>query len=400
MTKERLLYIDRLKALAMILVVMGHTIYFCMYHEERPHDAIFNIICTFHVPLFFFLSGIVISKLPDYRKVCSKAYKFLKPMLIIGLINAVVIDKFRAFFLDGGHNGYWYLLTLTIFYVMLWTFNLNREKNKYISLAIDGIIALAVWLLFIFTMRIGYTAAEMFNPWAGFAFWPFFIIGVFVRKYNLLHFFTDYIWLTILLAAVYLTLVISCFSSLDHLPVVVDFLIALVAIMALVGLFHYFDHTDNWLNRQLLLIGNNTLQIYVFHYFFIRFIHLDFLIDERAEKEKEPQAKGGQQEAQAKDEHPQKEDHGESAGKKEQKVPPEIVKLIVDSVSDIADEDGYAFMGELGNLLLKKQPDFDPRNFGFTKLTPLIRSIGRFEIDARVTDATGTKHIYLRDKEA
>lgn len=279
MTKERLLYIDRLKALAMILVVMGHTIYFCMYHEERPHDAIFNIICTFHVPLFFFLSGIVISKLPDYRKVCSKAYKFLKPMLIIGLINAVVIDKFRAFFLDGGHNGYWYLLTLTIFYVMLWTFNLNREKNKYISLAIDGIIALAVWLLFIFTMRIGYTAAEMFNPWAGFAFWPFFIIGVFVRKYNLLHFFTDYIWLTILLAAVYLTLVISCFSSLDHLPVVVDFLIALVAIMALVGLFHYFDHTDNWLNRQLLLIGNNTLQIYVFHYFFIRFIHLDFLID-------------------------------------------------------------------------------------------------------------------------
>jgi uncharacterized LabA/DUF88 family protein len=96
-----------------------------------------------------------------------------------------------------------------------------------------------------------------------------------------------------------------------------------------------------------------------------------------------------------KEEHP-----AATAPKKDQKVPPEIVKLIADSVSDIADEDGYAFMGELGNLLLKKQPDFDPRNFGFTKLTPLIRSIGRFEIDARVTDATGTKHIYLRDKEA
>lgn len=87
-------------------------------------------------------------------------------------------------------------------------------------------------------------------------------------------------------------------------------------------------------------------------------------------------------------------------GKKEQRVPEETVKLIVDSVSDIADEDGYAFMGELGNLLLKKQPDFDPRNFGFTKLTQLIRSLSRFEIDARVTDATKTKHIYLRDKEA
>ena len=115
---------------------------------------------------------------------------------------------------------------------------------------------------------------------------------------------------------------------------------------------------------------------------------------EPAEGEKAAQAKAGQ----AKEEHPQKEEHG--SVKKDQKIPPDIVKLIVDSVSDIADEDGYAFMGELGNLLLKKQPDFDPRNFGFTKLTQLIRSIGRFEIDARVTDATGTKHIYLRDKEA
>ena len=86
--------------------------------------------------------------------------------------------------------------------------------------------------------------------------------------------------------------------------------------------------------------------------------------------------------------------------KKGGKVPEEIVKLIADSVSDIADEDGWASMGELGTLLLKKQPDFDPRNFGFTKLTPLIRSLPRFEVDARVIDATKTRHIYLRDKEA
>lgn len=81
-------------------------------------------------------------------------------------------------------------------------------------------------------------------------------------------------------------------------------------------------------------------------------------------------------------------------------IPESIVELIAGSVSDIADEDGYAFMGELGNLLLKKQPDFDPRNFGFMKLTPLINSLGRFEIDARQTADANIKHIYLRDKEA
>ena len=58
----RLYYIDKMKALAMLLVVMGHTIYFCIWHEASFSDAVLNIICTFHVPLFFFLSGFVIKQ--------------------------------------------------------------------------------------------------------------------------------------------------------------------------------------------------------------------------------------------------------------------------------------------------------------------------------------------------
>lgn len=81
-------------------------------------------------------------------------------------------------------------------------------------------------------------------------------------------------------------------------------------------------------------------------------------------------------------------------------VPPVVVELIATSLEMIADEDGYAFMGELGNLLMKQQPDFDPRNYGFTKLTQLINSVDRFEIDARQTSNPNTKHIYLRDRLA
>ncbi|MDD4510290.1 MAG: NYN domain-containing protein [Oscillospiraceae bacterium] len=80
-------------------------------------------------------------------------------------------------------------------------------------------------------------------------------------------------------------------------------------------------------------------------------------------------------------------------------VPNEMVQLIASSVADIADEDGYAFMGELGNLLLKKQPDFDPRNYGFQKLTQLMKSLDRFEIDVRQTNSPHIKHIFLRDKQ-
>lgn len=82
----------------------------------------------------------------------------------------------------------------------------------------------------------------------------------------------------------------------------------------------------------------------------------------------------------------------------ESRVPRAVVELIADAVETMADEDGYAFMGDLGNLLVKKQPDFDPRNFGFSKLTQLVRYLPRFEVDVRQTSLPHVKHIYVRDK--
>lgn len=81
-------------------------------------------------------------------------------------------------------------------------------------------------------------------------------------------------------------------------------------------------------------------------------------------------------------------------------VPQDVVRLIAEAIQDVSDEDGWVFMGELGNILPKRQSDFDPRNYGFEKLTTLVKSIDRFEIDARPTSAPNVKHIYVRDKKA
>lgn len=81
------------------------------------------------------------------------------------------------------------------------------------------------------------------------------------------------------------------------------------------------------------------------------------------------------------------------------KVNKETLKLITATIDDLADENGWAFLGDVGNLLLKKQPNFDPRNYGFLKLTPLIKSLSQFEIDKRETDKGGTKLVYIRNKE-
>lgn len=81
------------------------------------------------------------------------------------------------------------------------------------------------------------------------------------------------------------------------------------------------------------------------------------------------------------------------------KIDPEIVSLITESVIDIADESGWAYLGVLGGLLSKKRTDFDPRNYGFPKLLPLIKSLDKFEIDERVTNVNNNiKSIYLKLK--
>jgi hypothetical protein len=76
----------------------------------------------------------------------------------------------------------------------------------------------------------------------------------------------------------------------------------------------------------------------------------------------------------------------------------ELLNLITESINDIADDDGWAFLGDLGNLLLKKQPNFDPRNYGYSKLVPLIRSTGQFLVIEKQTGNKKFKHVFVKNK--
>ena len=81
------------------------------------------------------------------------------------------------------------------------------------------------------------------------------------------------------------------------------------------------------------------------------------------------------------------------------KITPKVIKLISSTISDVADEDGWAFLGDVGGLLQKKQPNFDSRNYGFQKLTPMINSIDQFEIESRENQKGRFKLIYVRNKD-
>ena len=75
----------------------------------------------------------------------------------------------------------------------------------------------------------------------------------------------------------------------------------------------------------------------------------------------------------------------------------QTLDLIEDTIDDIADDSGWAFLGDVGNLIVKKKPEFDPRNYGFVKLTPMLKSLTDIlEIDERDSDKKGIKHVYVR----
>ena len=67
-------------------------------------------------------------------------------------------------------------------------------------------------------------------------------------------------------------------------------------------------------------------------------------------------------------------------------------------VEENSDEDGWAHLGMLGTMLLKRSPDFDVRNYGYSKLTKLIAALGDFEIRGVQNGDSGAKVVYIRNK--
>jgi len=81
-----------------------------------------------------------------------------------------------------------------------------------------------------------------------------------------------------------------------------------------------------------------------------------------------------------------------------QKIDRDTINLLANSITDVADDSGWAFLGEVGSLIIKKQTDFDPRNFGYSKLALMLKSINKFEVDERETEKKGIKLVYVRVK--
>jgi uncharacterized LabA/DUF88 family protein len=69
-----------------------------------------------------------------------------------------------------------------------------------------------------------------------------------------------------------------------------------------------------------------------------------------------------------------------------------LVSLIRSAIEVASNEDGWANLGAVGSAIVKNAPEFDPRNYGYSKLSDLVKAIDLFDIEKLQT------HLILRNK--
>ena len=73
--------------------------------------------------------------------------------------------------------------------------------------------------------------------------------------------------------------------------------------------------------------------------------------------------------------------------------------LLANTIEDAAADSGWAFLGIVGSVLTKKMPDFDPRNYGYKKLSLLVKALSEaIETEERLSANKEQKFIYVRNR--
>ncbi|MFC5435753.1 NYN domain-containing protein [Rhodanobacter umsongensis] len=75
-----------------------------------------------------------------------------------------------------------------------------------------------------------------------------------------------------------------------------------------------------------------------------------------------------------------------------------LMNLLRGAIEAASDDTGWAGLGPIGSIISKQSPDFDSRNYGYAKLSGLIKGIGLFDTEERIIG--NGKHIYVRPRVA
>lgn len=264
MMQQRDITLDYMKCIAIFMVVFGHVI--SCTDVELP--ILRNVIYSIHMPIFFFVSGYLVNKkLISYKDVLlflQKKIRILIPFVVIGGGN-FLIHKHNIvdFFIDWEKNGYWFLWTLFLMFVIYAITNALLVKNKNILIEIV-VLMVPVPICMLLRMYEASEIGQLLN-FLNLYNYLFFISGVIVARFNLrkyiLNDLSQFVFFVI-----YIVGLISEFA-LINLPM------KLCGVLFLYGLLADITKSaqeSNNIKKLILYIGRSSLGIYVLHYFIYR----------------------------------------------------------------------------------------------------------------------------------
>lgn len=178
--QSRLFYLDNLKGLLIILVVLGHAIQGSQ--PDYQHDVLFRVIYSFHMPLFFLISGFLTYKGHYDSSLIKKRFyqciipfvvwAFLTPALKTGVFDMQQTIKALCY----PDNGLWFLYNLFFYCAIA---NMTEKVSSIIKQRQEYVLLTAFVFLYVL-MAIFHT---LFNVTQICWYFVFFAMGYYMRKY-------------------------------------------------------------------------------------------------------------------------------------------------------------------------------------------------------------------------
>lgn len=277
--QKRIEYIDQLRAVAIILVVMGHSIQ--NNTLESTQAPLFSWIYSFHMPLFMFISGYVAFKTMYINKF-SELFIFIKNRALRLLIPyftwSIIVNNF--FFVRKSNfniisavisavtvwNQYWFLFVLFILLVIYSIFFVISQKiNTHVSIFVE-ILILLISILFILLVRCFHIPTPVIDINSYLLYFLYFFLGHFIAKFSILsnvfldkRIFSFFALVFILFSGRY------DFNDLGILNKIIKTVVSISAIASL----YYIVIKIQWnpfVAKYFKIIGQSTLVIYTTHF--------------------------------------------------------------------------------------------------------------------------------------
>lgn len=287
--KSRLNWIDALRGLTMLSVVMVHVLTFS-FGVNPGQSALCILRSTFTLPLFFFVSGFFLYR--PYQEWDRKRVGNALNVRTIAMVGGTILfsslygivmkekDPFR-WIADGNFDKYWYtfsLFQLFIYYLMV-TMIMRRASAK--GLLVIGLALVAFnFMMPLFRVFDGYWCEWWINKKTA-IYSQFFIFGMIMRSNQdkFMRILDRREVMTIILTGYVATLIAGWTykdfwtGSIEIFGIWIrDFWARLFGILVVTEIFYHnrnFFDSDSRLVRIWLLIGRRTLDIYFLHYFFL-----------------------------------------------------------------------------------------------------------------------------------